>query len=103
MQFEGFYSLNQSMAVWFVHLHKFRFQPTLTNLGICVGNDVNVKPYAHTQPEKVVNLLMYVWPGHRMQFERFYRLNQSIVAWFAHLHLVGFRPTLANLEKQLWW
>jgi hypothetical protein len=26
-----------------------------------------------------------------MQFERFYSLNQSIVAWFAHLHHVGFQ------------
>jgi hypothetical protein len=25
-----------------------------------------------------------------MQFERFYSLNQSVVAWFAHLHQVGF-------------
>jgi hypothetical protein len=26
-----------------------------------------------------------------MQFERFYSLNQSVVAWFAHLHQVGFQ------------
>jgi hypothetical protein len=36
-----------------------------------------------------------------MQFERFYSLNQSIVAWFAHLHLIGFQPTLTNLAKCL--
>jgi hypothetical protein len=37
-----------------------------------------------------------------MQFERFYSLNQSIVAWFAHLHQVGFEATLTNLAKHLW-
>jgi hypothetical protein len=26
-----------------------------------------------------------------MQFERFYSLNQIVVAWFAHLHQVGFQ------------
>ncbi len=38
-----------------------------------------------------------------MQFERFYSLNQSIVAPFAHLHQVEFMPTLTNLGKCLWW
>ncbi len=38
-----------------------------------------------------------------MQFERFYSLNQSIVAWFAHMHQVGFQPTFPNLGKHLWW
>ncbi len=49
----------------------------------CVGGGINVivKPYAHSQPEKVLKHLIYVWHGHGMQFERFYRLNQSIVAW----------------------
>jgi hypothetical protein len=28
-----------------------------------------------------------------MQFEGFYSLNHSVVAWFAHLHQVGFQPT----------
>ncbi len=37
-----------------------------------------------------------------MQSERFYSLNQSMVAWFAHLHQVGFQPTLTNLGKDLW-
>jgi hypothetical protein len=32
-----------------------------------------------------------------MQFERLYSLNQSVVAWFAHLHQVGFQPT-----SQIW-
>jgi hypothetical protein len=32
-----------------------------------------------------------------MQFERFYSLNHDIVACFAHLHDLGFKPTLKNL------
>jgi hypothetical protein len=36
-----------------------------------------------------------------MQFKRFYSLNQIVVAWFAHLHLVGFQPTSTNLRKLL--
>ncbi len=40
MQFERFYSLNQS--AWFAHLHRVGFQRSLTNLGICGGIDVNV-------------------------------------------------------------
>ncbi len=35
-----------------------------------------------------------------MQFERFYSLNQTVVAWFAHLHQVGFQPTITNLDYQ---
>jgi len=61
---------------------------------ICGGNGVRVKPYAHPQPEKRLKHLIYVYHGHGMQFERFYSLNQSIVAWFAHLHKVGFWLTL---------
>ncbi len=38
-----------------------------------------------------------------MQFERFYSLNQSLVAWFAHLHQVGLQSTLTNHGKRLWW
>ncbi len=38
-----------------------------------------------------------------MQFERFYGLNQSVVAWFAHLHQIGFQQTSHNLGKHLWW
>jgi hypothetical protein len=41
--------------------------------------------------------------GYGMQFESFYSLNQNVVAWFAHLHQVGFQPTLTNLGKCLWW
>ncbi len=46
---------------------------------------------------------MSVWNKWGMQFERFYRLNQSIVAWFVHFHQVWFHPTLTNLGKHLWW
>ncbi len=38
-----------------------------------------------------------------MQIERFHSLNQSVVAWFAHLHQEGFQPTFPNLGKHLWW
>jgi hypothetical protein len=62
---------------------------------------MNVKPYAHPQPEKVLKQLIYVCHRHGMQFERFYRLNQSIVAWFVNMHQVGFQPTLTNLGKLL--
>jgi hypothetical protein len=64
---------------------------------------VNAKPYAHPKPEKVLKLLIYVCHEHAKQLERFYSLNQSVVAWFAHLHQIGFHPTFLNLGKQLWW
>jgi hypothetical protein len=32
-----------------------------------------------------------------MQFERFYSLNHSLVAWFAHLHHLGFHPKLSQI------
>ncbi len=64
---------------------------------------MNVNPYAHPQPEKALKHLLYVWRVHGMQFERFYSLNQSVLAWFAHLHQVGFQPTFLNLGKCLWW
>ncbi len=62
MQFERFYSLNQSIVAWFAHLHQVGFQPTLTNLGknIYGGNVVNVKPYAHPESEKVLKSLIYL-------------------------------------------
>jgi hypothetical protein len=70
---------------------------------VCAGNDVSVKPYAHPQPEKVLNHLIYVSHGHGMQLERFYILNQSIMAWFIHFHQVGFHLPLTELGKRLWW
>jgi hypothetical protein len=36
-------------------------------------------------------------------FERFYSLNQRVVAWFAHLHQVGFQLNVTNWEKCFWW
>ncbi len=32
-----------------------------------------------------------------MQFERFYSLNHSVVAWFSHLHHLAFWLTFPNL------
>jgi hypothetical protein len=74
MQFERFYSLNQNILAWFANLHQVGFQPTFPNT-ICGGNKVNVKSYAHPQPEKVLKPLIFVCHGHGMQFERFYILN----------------------------
>jgi hypothetical protein len=96
-----------STKAWLHGLHtciRWDFSQLSQNKGsICGGIGVNVKPYAHSQPEKVLKHLIYVWNGHGMTFERFYSLNQSVVAWFAHLHLVGFQPTFTNLGKHLWW
>jgi hypothetical protein len=39
---------------------------------------LNVKPYAHPQPEKVLKPLINVCYGHGTQFARFYSLNQSV-------------------------
>jgi hypothetical protein len=61
MQFQRFYSLNQSLVTWFAHLHEVGFQPAFPNLGKHLfGNDVNVKPYTYPQPEKALKLLIYV-------------------------------------------
>jgi hypothetical protein len=62
-----------------------------------------MKPYAHPEPEKVIKPLKYVSHGCGMQFEKFYRINKSVVAWFAHLQNVGIQPTFSNLGKCLWW
>ncbi len=69
----------------------------------CVGNGASVNPYAHPQPEKVLKHLIHLCHGYGMQFPRFYSLKQSIVAWFSHLHQVGFQPTFPYLGKHLWW
>jgi hypothetical protein len=95
MQFERFYRLNKSIVAWFAHLDQEGFHHTFPNLGsICGGNGVRVKPYAHPKPEKWLKYLYYVMYGYGMQFERFYNLNQSIMAWFAHLLQVGFQLAL---------
>ncbi len=68
MQFGRFYSLNQSIVAWFAHLHQVGSQPTFPNLGkICCGNKVNVKPYAHPQPEKMLIQLIHEGNRHEMQ------------------------------------
>ena len=61
---------------------------------ICGNNDVSVQPYAHPQQMEVFKHLVYVCHGYGMQFERFYSLIHSVVAWFAHLHHLGFQPYL---------
>jgi hypothetical protein len=45
----------------------------------------------------------YVWHGCGMQFERFYNLNHSVVAWFAHLqlHHLWSQPSFPNLGRLL--
>jgi hypothetical protein len=49
------------------------------------------------QQLKVLKHLIFVCHGCVMQFEWFYSLNYSVVAWFAHLHHLGFQPTNPNL------
>jgi hypothetical protein len=80
MQFERFYSLNQSVVAWFAHLQRVGFQPSQIWGSICGGNVVSVKPYAHPESVKVLKPLIYVSHGCGMQFEKFYRLNKSVVA-----------------------
>ena len=61
MQFERFYSLNDSVVGSFPHLHRLGFQPALPNWGnLCGGNGVSVLPYAHPQLFKVFKHLIYV-------------------------------------------
>jgi hypothetical protein len=79
-------------VAWFAHLHQVGFQPTFPIWGsICGGYSESVKPCAHPQCEKVLKRL-------KKQFEKFYTLNQIVVAWFAHLHQVGFQPTLKKIK-----
>jgi hypothetical protein len=102
MQFERFYSLNDSVVGSFPRLQRLGFQPALPNLG---------KPLwwqrydcaAHPQLFKVFKHLIYVWHRCGMQFERFYSLNDSILGSFLHLHRLGFQPALPNLGIPLWW
>ncbi len=63
MQFERFYSLNQSVAAWSAHLHQVGISQLSQIWGsICGGggNSVSVKPYAHPQSEKVLKHLIKV-------------------------------------------
>jgi uncharacterized Zn-finger protein len=104
MQFERFYSLNNSVVGKFSHLHHLWFQPALPNLGKRLWcNGMNVLSYTHPQLFKVFKHLIYVWHGCGMMFERFYCLNNSVVGQFLHLHHIWFQPALPNLGKRLWW
>ena len=61
MQFERFYSLNDSVLGSFPHLHCLGFQPALPNLGKPLWwYSVSVLPYAHPQLFKVFKHLIYV-------------------------------------------
>ena len=68
----------------------------------CGGNGINVLSYANPQRFKVFKHLIYVWYGCEMQFERFYRLNDSVVGSFPHLHHIWFQRNFSNLWKPLW-
>jgi hypothetical protein len=60
MQFERFYSLNQSIVEWLAHLHQEDFsQLSQIWQNVCGGNGVIVKLYAHPQPDKVFKHLIY--------------------------------------------
>jgi hypothetical protein len=104
MQFERFYSLNDSIVGSFHIYNIYDFSKLSQILGnLCGGNGVSVLPYAHPQLFKVFKHLLYVWHGCGMQFERFYSLNESVVGSFPHLHNLGFQQTVPNLGKPLWW
>ena len=62
MQFERFYSLNDSVVGSFPHLHCLGLQPPLPKTGdtSVVVNGVSVLPYAHPQLFKVFKHLIYV-------------------------------------------
>ncbi len=86
MQFERSYRLNQSKVAWFAHLHQVGFQPTSPNLGKHLWLTMWVWSLCpSTSWEGAQTPHIYVWHGHGMQFERFYSLNQSVVAWFVYL------------------
>jgi hypothetical protein len=102
MQFERFYSHNDSVVGSFPHLQLYDFSQ-LSQIWryVCGGNGMSVLPYAHPQLFKAFQHLIYVWHGCGMQFERFYRLNDSVVGSFPHLHHLWFQRTFPNLGKPL--
>ncbi len=85
-----FLQAQANIVAWFAHLH----QSVVVLMWVWGHMPIHYLGLKH---------LIYVWHGHGMQFERFYRLSQSIVAWFAHLHRVGFHPTSPTLGNHLWW
>ena len=82
MQFERFYSLNDSVVG--------SFPPRISGK-LCGGNGVSVLPYDHPQLFKVFKHLLYVCHRCGMQFERFYSLNHSVLGSFPHLRHLGFQ------------
>jgi hypothetical protein len=103
MQFERFYSLNNSVVGSFPHLHHLGFQQTLPNLEKRLWwNGMSVLLYAHPQLFRVFKHLIYVSHGWGMKFERFYNLKYSVVGSFPHLHHLGLQRTFPNLWKRLW-
>jgi kynureninase len=77
MQFEKFYSLNDSVLGSFPHLHHLGFQPELSKIWgyLCGGKGMSVLPYAHPKLFQVFKPPLYVWHRCGMQFEKFYSLN----------------------------
>ena len=88
MQFERFYSLNDSVVGSFHIYIIYDFRLHSLFLGnLCGGNGVSMLPYAHPQLFQVFKNLIYVWHGCGMQFERFYSLSDSIVGSF-HIYII---------------
>jgi len=80
MQFEKFYSLNDSVVGSFPHVQHYDFGQLSQIWGYLFGdNGMNVLPYAHLQLFKVFKYLIYVWHEYGMQFGRFCSLNNSVV------------------------
>jgi hypothetical protein len=70
---------------------------------LLIHNGVSVQQNANQESLMMLKHLMYVWNYCGMQFERICSINHSVVTWFAHLHHLGFQPTLPNLGKHMWW
>jgi len=61
MQFEGFYSLNDSVVGSFPHIITYDFSKLSQIWGsLCGGNGMNVLPYPHPQLFQVFKHLIYV-------------------------------------------
>ncbi len=107
MQYESFYSLTQSIV---------------TCCMVCTLASGRISANSHKSGEVSVVVMVWMWshmPIHNLRrcsttsymyhmdvgcsLRGFYSLNQSVVAWFADLHQVGFHPTPITLGKCLWW